>query len=372
FSQIVDRLGGSDNAFTNQDMTAYHQEVAREHLATIMAMEADRMVHLRLDSATVLSERDVILNERSQVIDNNPSSRLREAVNAAIYRNHPYGRPVIGWRHEIAAYDLGDAQGFYKQWYAPNNAILIVAGDVAASEVRQLAETHFGAIPARAVPTRQRLREPPPVAARRLSLSSPEVRYPSVTRSYLAPSYRSAALADTVAPLTAETPYALAILGEILSSGAVGRLHRKLVLDQGIAIGVSAGYSGDMRDYGSFSFSVAPRDTEALDAVEAALDTEIANLLAEGISEEELAAAKQRLMIESVKARDGLAGPASLVAYALGADSTLADLQAWPDRIAAVKSDSVMTAARTVLTPANSVTAILLPEPTGTATVPAP
>ncbi|MBL8709458.1 MAG: insulinase family protein, partial [Rhodospirillaceae bacterium] len=203
FSQIVDRLGGSDNAFTNQDMTAYHQEVAREHLATIMAMEADRMVHLRLDATTVLSERDVILNERSQVIDNNPSSRLREAVNAAIYRNHPYGRPVIGWRHEIAAYDLGDAQGFYEQWYAPNNAILIVAGDVTASDVRQLAEAHFGAIPARDVPARHRLHEPPPVAARRLSLSSPEVRYPSVTRSYLAPSYRSAALADTVAPLTA-------------------------------------------------------------------------------------------------------------------------------------------------------------------------
>lgn len=372
FSQIIDQLGGSDNAFTNQDMTAYHQEVAKEQLSTIMAMEADRMVNLRLDDATVRSERDVILNERSQVIDNNPSSRLREAVNAAIYRNHPYGRPVIGWRHEIAAYDLGDAQDFYQRWYAPNNAVLVVAGDVTAADVRQLAETYFGAIPARDVPGRQRLSEPPPVAERRLSLSSPEVRYPSVTRTYLAPSYRSAALVDQADPISAETPYALAILGEILSSGAVGRLHRKLVLEQGIAIGVSAGYSGDMRDYGSFSFSVAPRDAAALDAVEAALDAEIATLLADGISEEELAAAKQRLMIESVKARDGLSGPASLVAYALGADSTLADLQAWPDRIAAVKPDAVMIAARTVLTPANSVTAILLPEPTGTAAVPVP
>ncbi len=358
FSQIVDRFGGSDNAFTSQDITAYHQEIATTHLGEVMAMEADRMTHLRLTEDVVLPERDVILNERSQNIDNNPGSRLAEAVNAALFRNHPYGKPVIGWRHEMETYSTADAQNFYARWYAPNNAILVVAGDVTAANVRELAEKNFGPIPRKAVPPQQRLSEPPPVAARRLSLSSPETRYPSISRSYIAPSYRSAALA----PAAKDAAYALTVLGEILDGGMVGRLHRRLVVEQGIAISAGAGYSGDARDYGRFFFYVAPRDANALVAVEKALDTEIGTLLKDGITAAELDAAKQRLQIASVKARDSLSGPAQLVANALGTGVTLDELQAWPERIEAVTVAQVMAAAREVLTPANSVTAILTPE----------
>lgn len=358
FSQIVDRLGGTDNAYTSQDVTAYHQEVAKEHLATIMAMEADRMVNLRLTDDVVLPERDVILNERGQSIEADPSGRLGEAVNAAIYRNHPYGRPIIGWRHEMETYSTEDAQRFYQRWYAPNNAILIVAGDVTVEEVRKLAEANFGPIPAREIPARDRLMEPPAEAERRLSLSSPEARYPSFSRSYLAPSYRSAG-----APAAKGTSqaYALSVLAEIMDGGTVGRLHRKLVVEQGIAISAGAGFSGDARDYGRFMVYAAPRDADKLDAVEKAVDAEIERLLKDGVTSDEVAAAKDRLQIDSVKARDSLAGPARLVATTLGSDSTLADLQAWPERIAAVTANDVIEAARAVLTRENSVTATLTP-----------
>lgn len=353
FSKEVDRVGGSDNAYTGQDVTAYHQEFAREHLADIMAMEADRMVNLRLDDSVVLPERDVILNERGQQTENNPGARLAEAVNAAIYRNHPYGNPVIGWRHEIETYSTADALDFYRRWYAPNNAILIVAGDVTADEVLQLAERHFGAIPRRALPERARLGEPPAVAVRRLSLQSPEVRYPSVSRSYLAPSYRTAA--------KTQTAYALSVLGEILDGGLVGRLHRRLVVEQQVAISAGASYSGDARDYGRFGFYVSPREAGDLAAAEAAMDAEIRRLLVDGVTALEVAQAKERLRISSVKARDSLSGPARLVADALGADLSLAELQAWPERIAAVTAEEVMLAARSILTPQNGVTAILTP-----------
>lgn len=358
FSQIVDRLGGTDNAFTNQDVTAYHQEIAKEHLGTLMAMEADRMVNLRLDDKVVLPERDVILNERGQSVEAEPSGRLAEAVNAAIYRNHPYGKPIIGWRHEMETYSTQDAQDFYQRWYAPNNAILIVAGDVTVDEVRKLAETTFGPIPAREIPKRDRLMEPPPAAARRLAMSSPEARYPSFSRSYLAPSYRSATL-DQESPNAA---YALSVLAEIMDGGTVGRLYRKLVVEQGIAISAGAGFSGDARDYGRFMVYAAPRDAEKLDEVEKAVDAEIALLLKDGITAAELQSAKDRLQIDSVKARDSLAGPARLVAMALGGDSTLADVQAWPERAAAITAEDVMAAARAVLIPENSVTATLTPE----------
>lgn len=372
FSQVVDRLGGSDNAFTTQDVTAYHQEFAREHLGAVMAMEADRMAHLRLDDATVLPERDVILNERSQQTDNSPGARLGEAVNAALYRNHPYGKPIIGWRHEMETYSTQDAQNFYNRWYAPNNAILIVAGDVTVAEVKKLAEQNFGPLPPKVLLPRTRLTEPPPVAERRLALTSPEARYPSVSRAYLAPSYRETdhVLQDGGKNNVA---YALTVLAEILDGGTVGRFYRRLVVEQGSAISVGAGYDGDGRDYGRFTIYAAPRDPAGLQAVEAALDAEIAGLLADGITEPELKAAKERLLIASVKARDSLSGPARLVANALGADSTLKDLQAWPERIEAVTVADVMAAAEATLTPANGVTAILTPpaDPTPAATPPA-
>lgn len=359
FSQDVDRLGGTDNAFTNQDMTAFHQEIAAENLPLVMAAEADRMVNLQLDDSVVLPERDVILNERGQTVESSPGSRLSEATNAAVFQNHPYGLPIIGWRHEMEGYTTDDALRFYRRWYAPNNAILIVAGDVTPEQVRQLAEKNFGPLAARTLPARNRLQEPPPEAPRRLSLASPEVEHPSVWRRYMTESYRTAA-----ANKDATAPYALSLLSEVMGGGAVGRLYRRLVIDQSVALSAGAGFNGDSRDYGGFTFYASPRDPADLAKAEAAIDAEIALLLKDGITEQELADAKNRLLMEAAKARDSLSGPALLVAEALAGGETMADIQAWPDRIKAITVADVMTAARAVLTPENSVTSTLTqPEP---------
>ncbi len=357
FSQEVDRVGGTDNAFTNQDMTAYHQEFAAELLPKFMAAEADRMVNLQLDDSVVLPERDVILNERGQTVESDPGSRLAEAMNAAMFQNHPYGLPIIGWRHEMEQYTTKDAVDFYRRWYAPNNAILIVAGDVEPDAVKALAEKNFGALPPQDIPPRDRLMEPPPEAPRRVSITSDQVEHPALWRRYLTDSYRTASLGGDESE-----PYALSLLAEILGGGAVGRLYRSLVIDQGVAISAGAGFSGDGRDYGSFSFRVSPRDPAELGKAEAAIDSEIAKLLKGGITDAELTGAKNRLLMEAAKARDSLDGPALLVAEALAGGETMAEIQSWPERIDAVTKEQVMAAAKGVLRPENSVTATLVPE----------
>src|SRR5262245_6241558 len=178
FSKEIDKRGGTDNAYTTEDVTGFHQEIAKEHLELIMSMEADRMVNLRLTDAIVLPERDVILQERGERIDNDPGARLSEAVDAALYLNHPYRLPVIGWRHEMETYTTEDALAFYKRFYEPNNVVLVIGGDVTTEEVRALADKYFAPIPKGETVTRHRLQEPPPTAPRRVSLSDERVRQP--------------------------------------------------------------------------------------------------------------------------------------------------------------------------------------------------
>ena len=236
FSEIVAENGGQENAFTSSDYTGYYQTVARDRLEIMMDLEADRMTNLRLTDELVLPERDVVLEERRSRIDNEPGSKLREMMNAALYLNHPYRYPVIGWEHEIRALTTRDALDFYERWYAPNNAILIVAGDITAEEVRPLAEKYYGAIPARAVPERRRASEPEQHAPRRVRLESERVRQPSVSISYLAPSHNRGAV---------EHAYPLLVLDEILGGGATSRLYRSLVVEQGIAAAAGSSYRGD-------------------------------------------------------------------------------------------------------------------------------
>ncbi|MEY4697812.1 MAG: hypothetical protein RIT14_2240, partial [Pseudomonadota bacterium] len=188
FSDAVEAQGGSDNAFTSWDYTAYFQRVAADRLDLMMKMEADRMVDLRLPSDEVLTERDVILEERNQRTDSSPGALLSEQMRAAQYLHHPYGTPIIGWRHEMEGLTQADAEAFYKAHYAPNNAILVVAGDVTPEAVRAMAETHYGAIPASPlIQPRERVAEPPQIAERRMTLADPRVSEPYITRTYLAP-----------------------------------------------------------------------------------------------------------------------------------------------------------------------------------------
>ncbi|MDZ4734931.1 MAG: pitrilysin family protein [Rhodospirillaceae bacterium] len=354
FSQIVSRLGGEENAFTMQDATAYFQSVAVEHLDTVMALEADRMVNLHLSDPVVLAERDVIIEERHQRVDNDPGSRLNEMMRASLYLHHPYGTPIIGWEHEMSALTPDDAWTFYDRWYAPNNAILVVSGDVTPDQIRAMAEKHYGPIPSGDVPERVRLEEPNQTAPRRVVLASADVEQPSWSRLYLAPSYHAGAT---------EHAYALQVLAEIIGEDSTSRLYRDLVIDRKIAAFAGAGYSPSTFDLGIFSFYVVPMPDADMTTIEAAIDASIADLLDTGVTDAEVAQAIHRLQASAIKARDSLSGPAQLFGRALTIGQTIEDVEVWPEKIGAVTAEAVMAAAREVLVLDRSVTGLLLTKP---------
>lgn len=356
FSKIVARNGGNDNAVTSYDFTAYFQNIARDRLDLVMEMEADRMTNLVLTEAEVLPERDVVIEERRSRVDNEPSALLGEQLSAAQYLHHPYRLPVIGWMHEMEQYSLEASVDFYKTWYAPNNAILIVAGDVTAEELRPIAERTYGQIDARPIPERVRTTEPPQIAPRRIEMRHERVQQPSLTRSYLAPSMNSD---------DKSTAYALEVLSELFGSGGTSRLYRSLVVEQALAAGAGSYYRGTSLDLTNFRVYAAPRPDADLDALEAALDAEIDRLLQDGVSEDEVERVKKRMLAQAVYARDSLSDSIRAFGAALTTGLTVEDVEAWPERIAAVTVEQVNQAARLVFQPNQSVTARLLPEQQG-------
>jgi zinc protease len=354
FSRILARNGGRENAFTSADYTAYHQTVAVDRLEMVMEMEADRMTNLVLDQQAVTTERLVVLEERRQRTDNNPSARLQEQVNAALFLNYPYRRPVIGWEHEIKALDLVRVIAFYKKWYAPNNAILVVAGDITAEQLKPLAEKYYGVIPAGPKIERRRPTEPPPSAARRVKLEDMRVRQPSWSRYFLAPSLKTG--------LT-QHAYPLEVLGDILGGGS-GRLYQSLVVDNKIAVSAGSHYGADDLGPGQFVVYASPQPGVGMDKLEESLDAEIRKLLKDGVTDSEVARAKKRLQSQAVFARDSMRAGAHVLGSALASGLSIDDVEKWPERIGAVTVDQINAAARAVLTDERSVTALLLPKRT--------
>ncbi len=353
-SATVARNGGRDNAFTSYDYTAYFQRIAADRLDLVMRMEADRMKNIRLTDEDIATERQVILEERSQRTDNNPQSLFSEQMNAAQYLNHRYGVPIIGWRHEMETLDRDDALSFYSTHYSPNNAILIVAGDVTPDAVRALAETHYGPIPANpALPPRLRTVEPPQTAERRLTFRDARVSQPYIARSYLAPERNEGDQA---------TAAALTVLAEILGGGATSVLTEKLQFDQQIAVYTGAFYSGTSLDDTTFDLAVVPAAGVSLADAEAAMDAVLAGFLKDGVDAAQLDRIKTRLRASEIYARDDVERAANRYGRALTSGLTVADVQAWPDMLQAVTADDVMVAARSVLDRRQSVTGWLMSE----------
>ncbi|MBF0392062.1 MAG: insulinase family protein [Alphaproteobacteria bacterium] len=353
YSRLVARNGGRDNAFTAFDYTGYYVNVAKDRLELAMTLEADRMVNLRLAEKDVLTERDVVLEERRSRTDNNPSALLNEQVRAALYLNHPYHNPVIGWASEVGSLSRADAEAFYHRWYAPNNAILVVAGDITAAELKPLAEKHYGAIPARTLPERVRNAEPPQVAARRVELRDARVRQPSWSRSYHAPSYNRDP--DGLA-------YALQVLSEVVGGGATSQIYRSLVVDKELASSAGAWYDPTAIDTSTFGVYVSPRPGVEIAEVERAMEAEVAAILEKGVAPEEIERAKRRLQASAVYARDSLYTGANVLGTGVTTGQSVADIEAWPERIAAVTAGQVAQAARKVLDEKASVTGVLLPD----------
>jgi zinc protease len=361
FSKIVARLGGNDNAFTGHDVTSYFQRIAKERLGTVMEMEADRMVNLRLTEKEVLTERDVILEERRSRIENNPAAIMDEQMNAALYYSHPYGIPVIGWEHEMAKLSREDALNFYKHYYAPNNAILVVAGDVTADEVRALAEKTYGQIPANpAVSTaRARPQDPPQRAARRVEYSDPRAGKASFHRDYVVPSYL------TAKPGEAE---ALDLLMKITADGATSRLYRRLVVEEKIASSAGGSYSGSGLDYGTISlYAVDGGSAANLPQIEASVDRVLAEIRENGVTEAELKRAQSSYIADYIYENDDQASLARRYGWGLALGRTVAQIESWPEAISKVTVDDIKRVAGTYLDIRRSVTGYLTPAAEGNA-----
>jgi zinc protease len=351
FSKVVSNLGGQENAFTSFDYTAYFQRVARQHLGTMMEFEADRMMNLLLEEAVVAPERDVVLEERRMRVETDPSAQLSEAMAASLFVHHPYGIPIIGWMHEIETLDRSHALDYYNRFYTPENAILVVAGDVAADEVRKLADRTYGKVSPRGKrPIRSRPREPEPVATRRVAVADPKVEQPTLQRLYLVPSCTTAKNRDC---------YSLELLAEVIGGGPTSYLYRKLVLERGLAVNAGAWYMSSAMDETRFCVYAVPAQGVSLEQLEAAVDETLRLVVAEALGSDPIERAKTRLVAETIYSTDSQSSLARIYGSALAIGETVDDVRRWPGEIEAVLKDDLASVCERYLIPRRSVTGYL-------------
>ncbi len=353
FSKVVSALGGQENAFTSYDYTAYYQRVAPDHLGRMMEFEADRMAGLNFDEDVVAPERDVVLEERRMRVETDPSAQLSEAMAASLFVHHPYGIPIIGWMHEIETLDRRAALDYYKRFYCPDNAILVVSGDVADSDVIRLAERTYGRnAPRGERPARLRPREPEPRASRQICVADLKVEQPTLQRLYLTPSARTA---------TGRESHALEVLAEAIGGGPTSFLYRRLVMDRGLAVNVGAWYMGSAIDETRFAVYGVPAEGVSLDELEAEIDRAVREAR-DALDDVTIERAKTRLVAETIYSLDSQSSLARIYGSALAVGETLEDVRGWPDRIRAITRDDLASAIDAYLTPRRSVTGRLVKE----------
>ena len=354
FSAAVAGIGGRENAFTSNDYTAYFQQVSPDALGDMMRFEADRMRGLGLTDEVIGPERDVVIEERSSRVENQPEGLLSEEVDATLYQNHPYRVPVIGWMHEIEKLNRADAVAFYDRYYEPNNAVVVVAGDVDAETVRGLAEQTYGAVPrGPGLPPRLRPTEPEQNTARTVTLTDSRVSVASMSKAWVVPSYGSAKDGEAEA---------LDLLAEILGGGVRSRLYQSLVVKNGIASATGAYFRGTSLDDSTFAVYGSPRGGATLDEVEKAVMAEIEGIIRDGVTEDELLKAKRRFVRSLVFAADSQSTMARVYGSTLATGGTVEDVQRWPERVEAVTAAEVKAVAERYLDSRRSVTGYLLPE----------
>jgi zinc protease len=318
-----------------------------------MDLEADRIANLDLSDNNVSTERDVVLEERRMRVDNNPQALVGEQMAAALHLSHPYGRPVIGWPEEVRRIDRPAAQDFYDHHYAPNNAILVVAGDVTADQIRVMAQNAYGKVPARELQPRAEFSEPPRLAETRMTVVRPDAKVPIFTRVYRVPSYAQAA------PGQAEDLEALA---QVLGADETGALYHTLVEQKKVASDAGASYDGFTRDAAEFTVYGVPRPGVSLEQLEKSIDQVIQGFTAAAPPESDLNRAKTQLIASVTYRRDSQFAMATAYGTALMIGLTVDDVNAWPARIRAVNGQGLVTAARSLLK-RDAVTSYLMPEP---------
>lgn len=357
YSKIITASGGEQNAFTGRDATAYYINIAKDKLPLAMEMEADRLRGLVLDDKEMEKEKQVIIEERRMRIDNHPEAQLAEQVEAMLFRNHPYHQPVIGWKHEMEELTKQDVINFHKKYYHPNNAVLIVAGDVTAQEVKPLAEKYYGGFASAKLPARVWKTEPPQNVARQVSMHSPQVAQAKWSRVYATVSLgegKGDGKGDEVLPLY--------IAGHLLGGGKTSKLYRTLVVERKIATSVDVDYSGFNKGFGEFSIDIVPTQGAEIAEIEKAVDAEIKRIASGEIEDSELARAKTLLKSEIIFARDGLSSLANLIGTLRMIGQTTDYFTTLDKQIDAVSKTAVVAAIANNLKSEASVTAILQPE----------
>jgi zinc protease len=351
YAETIARNGGESNAFTTHDYTCFYEQIAKDRLKLAMSLEADRIANLDLSDTNVNTEREVVLEERRMRIENNPQSLLGEQMDAALYLTHPYARPVIGWAEEVRRIGRVEAQNFYDRHYAPNNAILVVAGDVTADEVRADTQDTLAKVPPRALVPRYEFAQPPRLGETRLTLQNSGVKVAYFTRSYRVKSYAEAG------PGEAES---LDLLAQLLGD-QTGALYRTLVVDRRLATDAGASYDGMTRDAGEFDIYAVPRPGVSLDQLERDTDQVLAHYLSAAPHADELARAKTELVASTIYRRDSQYALASAYGEALVIGLTLDDVDAWASRVRATTGEDIRDAARTALDKREAVTGYLVP-----------
>jgi zinc protease len=353
FSEVVAGLGGQENAFTSYDYTAYYQRVAKEHLSAMMALEADRMTGLVLEGPEVESERDVVIEERKMRTDSDPASQLQESLLATLYVHHPYGTPIIGWGHEIEGLGREDALAYYRRFYRPDNAILIVAGDVESIEVRRLAEATYGKVKAADAvpPSRHRVREPDIKATRQVLLADAKVEQPASQRAFLVPSHSTAENNEA---------FALELLSQILGGSQTSRLYRALVMEQGVAVGAGSWYWNDALDLGQFGVYGVPSEGVSLASLDDAIEAVVKVMRETLVEARELDRAKTRMIADMIYAQDSQTHLARIYGSTLTTGGKVEDVATWPERIRAVTAEEIRAVAARYLLPGRSVVGHLI------------
>jgi zinc protease len=353
YDRAIGRVGGAHNAYTTRDYTLYYATVPKKHLATVMAMEADRFANIAFDDAQAAREVKIITEERSMRVDNSPMAQLSEQLMAMTFLNHPYGRPIIGWPDDIAGYTAADARSFFEAYYRPSNMILVVAGDVTAREVRRYAQRYYGALPAGEQAPRLWPTEPPMRMTRRGEMRDAKVTEPRLIRQYVAPSVKHGDAAQTMP---------LAIFAQYIGGGDTSLLYRRLVREQRLASDISAGYDQVSIGPGTLRITAVPAEGVDLKTLEDALDRALTEATTQLPDATEITNAKTIFSAQLIYTQDGLEGVANLMAefYAIGLDEQY--FYGLGDAIGAVDAASVQAAARAVIVPARAVTGYLLPE----------
>lgn len=343
FDSIVSRNGGQSNAFTSWDYTAYFERVAKDQLGTMMGLEADRMIHLVIDDdpkGAFISERDVVKEERRQRIDNNPGVILQEQVLSALWKGHPYEITVIGNMDEVAALTPEDGLNFYHEYYSPENAILVVAGDVTPEEVHALAEANYGQIAPTGTAHGQRKWQSVPLLTENVTLthSDPKVRQPVWSRYYNGVSqYR-----------TPHEAYALDVGLEVLGGGMTSRLYQSLVEQQKLAIDASTYAWTDLHDEGPAIISASPAPGVSMEDLETAVMAEVQKALDEGFTDKEVVRARNKLAAQAIYARDSQSTMANIFGSTLAEGGTIEQVLSYPDDIRSVTTEEAIAAVRTV------------------------